>query len=259
MERVLERIDRTKSARFDDNTIINSINQAIELIISERIDPVKVGNKRYSFQYCQRLRDELAPLIPAPTTGTPASDIVPYPVDYKSYALLYVNVGSKKVYCEPTSYNEEGELLLDPFAIPDDEYIYFNERASGLRILHGDTALGTYEFWYIKNPAVVSIGTESSKVTAGNLVNGTTYYVYEEAVYDNTVISPTTYYVGQTFVAASTPVLVSGIVIAAASIVNCDLPSALQDEVCDLAAALLTGDVSDFYKKNSLQTDVEKY
>lgn len=256
MERVLERNDRTKSARFSDETVINSINQAIEMVVSDRIDPVKVGEKRYSFQYCQRLRDELAPLIPAPATGAPASDIVPFPNDYKTYALLYVNVGSNKRNVKAITYNEEPEILIDPFTKPSDERLYFNERASGLRVLHGDTALGTYELWYVKNPAIVSIGTERDKVTAGNLTNATVYYVYEQAVYDNTILpDPITYFPGESFTASNTPVLVSGILIPASVIVSCDLPSALQDEVCDVAAMLLTGDVSDFYKKQSLQAD----
>lgn len=144
--------------------------------------------------------------------------------------------------------------MFDPFTIPDNENIYFNERATGLRVLHGSTALGTYEFWYVKNPATVSIGQERNKViTGGTLTNAIVYYVYEEAVY-----SGTTYAMGET-ITGSGATLTSGIVISTANIVTCDLPSILQDEVCRMSSKIMCQTIEDFNKEQFIQQDLNKY
>ena len=253
LERVGELCDIVKTTRRSDREYMNVLNEATELVVSKRIDPIKT-KERYSVQSVQRVRDELYTLIPAPATGSPSSDVVPFPANYKSYLLLYVNVGSNKVYCQPVSYNAEGDFQQDPFGKPSDEELYYNERATGLRVFHGSTALGTYELWYIKNPNVISIGEERDKIVAGGtLTTSVVYYAYDESVY-----AGTTYYPGEA-ITGTGAALTSGTVIINTKIISSELPSALQDEVCNVAAAILAGTMEDYNKKQSLSQDADKY
>lgn len=250
--RVLDLVDRTRN-RYADRTVIDSINEAIELTVTKRIEPIKTGEK-YSLQSTQRVREELAALIPDPVLGIFSSDTVEYPSGYKSFLQLNIFVGDNKIYCKPTNYNQIGDLKLDPFGAPSDDQFYFNETKNGLIVYHGESDLTSYELWYIKNPVTVSIGEERDKlITAATLTNAVEYYVFEESVY-----SANTYYPGE-IITGTGAALTSGVVIISTKIVNSELSSALQDEVCNLAAALLSGQVEDYYKKQSLQQDADKY
>ncbi len=251
--RVNELCDIAKSTRRSDSEIMNALNEATELTITKRIDPIKTTD-RYSVQSVQRVRDELSPLIPTPAIGALASDIVPFPANYKAYLLLYVNVGNDKIYCQPTSYNQEGDLQQDPFGKPTDSELYYNECGTGLRVFHGTIALGNYELWYIKNPLVLSIGFERDKVIVGGaLTNAVNYIAYDESIYNGL-----TYYPGEV-VSGTGATLTSGTVILAATIISSELPSALQDEVCNLAVAILEGSTEDYNKKISFKEDADKY
>jgi hypothetical protein len=252
-DRVLELCDRTKN-RYSDRAVIDSINEAIELTITKRIEPVKTGEK-YSVQYTQRLREELSALIPVPVEDAVTGGVALYPEDYKYLLSLYVSVSGAWVYCKPTTYGQEGELNLDPFAKPSSEDIYFNELNTGLRIICGaDITLTNFRLYYIKNPTIVSFGQERDKKIATNaLTNAVVYYVYEEAVY-----AATTYYVGET-ITGTGAALTSGIVIPASVVASSELSSTLQDEICNLSAAILSGQIEDYNKKQSLSNDADKY
>lgn len=253
-DRVLELCDRTKN-RYSDRAVIDSINEAIEMIITKRIEPIKTG-ERYSVQYTQRLRDELSALIPEPAEdGLEDDNIAIYPEDYKYLLSLWVSAESIWYICKPTSYNQEGELDKDPFAAPSGEQIYFTEFETGFRIIFGDDIVPSdFRMYYIKNPTIVTFGYERDKKIAGaTLTNAVVYYVYEEAVYGGN-----TYYAGET-ITGTGAALTSGTVVPASVVQNSELSSALQDEVCNLAAAILSGQIDDYNKKQSLSNDVDKY
>jgi hypothetical protein len=233
---------------------MNSINAAINNIVKNKIDPIKKGG-RYSVQSAQRLRDELYTLIPTAATGAPSGNVVPYPANYLYFLMLHIIVDGERQLVSPTDYNREGVLFEDPFTEPAIDNVYCNEIITGFRIIYGSSGtLGNYELYYVKNPAVVSIGQEKHKIIAGgSIVNGTVYYVYEECVYN-----AVTYYPGDTFTGGATSTLTSGIVIATTNITNCDLPGNMHEEVCEFAAMLLSSDVEDWNKKQSLNVDVER-
>lgn len=252
-DRVSRLIDRAKSPRHDDVDYIDSINTAIWRIVKDRTAPIRI-NRSYSYEAAQRIKDELYTIVPPPATGAPVSDLVAVPNDYYYYLLLYITIDGVEQFCKPTTYNEIGPLFDDPFAKPTTVKPYFTQQSNGFRLHKGTSgAFGNYRLYYIKRPAVVSIGQEKNKIdSTGSLSIGVTYYVYEQAVHNSI-----TYYPGDTFVAANTT-LSSGIVISAAFVVNCDLPDNMHDEICALAASLLSGQVEDFGKKQSLDIDVEK-
>lgn len=254
IDRVQQLLDRVKTARYTDQDFINSINEAINIIVKDRVAPIRIPH-RYSVQSAQRIRDELYTLIPTPGTGTITNDLVPFPADYLTYLLLYATVDGTQRFARPISYNLEGDTKEDPFSKPTAETIYYNERATGLRMFKPSTStFTTYELWYLKNPAVVSIGRERNKIAPdpSAISIGVTYYVWEDALHNGV-----TYEVGETFVAANTN-LNSGYVIPSTNITNCDLPGNMHMEVCTLAAKLMSGQVEDWNKKQSLDMDVEK-
>ena len=257
-ERVDQLIDRTRTGRHTDVAYYNAINAAIDTILKDRIEPIRLPRK-YSIQSSQRIRDELYTLVPAPVIGNITLATVTFPADYLYYLLLYVTADASfpATACTPTSYNEISETKINPFLKPSSTKLYFNENVGGL-LVHTDTLTtlvnAPYELWYVKNPAVVSIGYQRDKILAGGSVNnGTTYYVYEQTVYNGV-----TYEEGETFVAGATATITSGIVIVASVVVNCDLPVNMHEEVNKLAAAFLSGNVEDYQKKQTFDIDVEK-
>lgn len=253
IDRVQQLLDRVKTSRFTDQDYINSINEAINIIVKDRLDPIRIPHQ-YSVQSAQRIRDELYPLVVL-ATGSVSAGLVAFPADYLMYLLLYTTVDGTEQFARPINYNLEGDTKRDPFSKPTATKVYYNERATGLRVFTAATSsFTTYQLWYIKNPAVVSIGRERHKIAPdpNALTINVTYYVWEDALHNGT-----TYEVGETFVAANAN-LNSGYVIPAANITNCDLPGNMHQEVCAMAAKILSGQNEDYNKKQSLDMDVEK-
>lgn len=252
-ERIDELIDRARTSRFTDKNYYNAINGAITTIVKDRIAPIRPPHK-YSVQSAQRIRDELYTLIPTPATGSVSGNNVAHPNNYLYYLLLYVTIDGKQQYARPTSYNEIGPLKENVFMKPSAVKPYFNEYTSGIKIEFGSSGtITTYELWYVKNPATVSIGEERDKIIAGtSLSNGVDYYVYEEAVYNTVTYSP-----GEVITGTGAN-LTSGIVIINTKIVNTDLPVNMHEEICYKAASLLSANNEDYNKKSTLDIEIER-
>ncbi len=255
MERVAALNDRVKSARYTDNQYIDALNEATEEIVNDLIDPIKTGAK-YSFQSAQRVRDQLYPIVPSPATGALVGGVALYPADYKYYLLIWVTISGVKTFVRPTDYNKEGELVDgDPFEAPSDEQVWFNERDTGLRVLHGPTTPSAYELWYVKQPTLMSIGNENDKIVAGNVLTNAVNYI----AYDQTVYNSITYYPGDTIagIGGLGTLFVSGTVIPFAKVVNTELTQ-LTDQVCKLASMIMSGTAEVWNKKQSLRQDVDR-
>lgn len=243
--------DRVASARFSDDMYIRAINSAITMVMEDRLDNIKKP-KRYSFEAVQRVRDELYTLVPATLTIAPTGNNLAYPSDYNYFLKLQCTIDGLTNYARPTSYNESGPLLENPWKKPSNIKPYFDQNVLGFTILRGATGTFTAGLLdYIKNPDVVSIGKETDKINPGAsvLVIGQTYIVYEQAVHNGV-----TYTEGQTFVAVSV-VLTSGIVILNSLMVNCNLPAKIHEEVSRTASMVMMGSIEDYNKKIDLKTD----
>ncbi len=243
--------DREGSARFNDEQYMFAINSAIGMIINDRTDNIKKP-KRYSFESVQRVRDELYTLVPPTLSITPVGNSLPYPADYSYFLKLQCTIDGVTLYSRPTSYNESGPLLENPFKKPSNTKTYFDQDLMGFTIFRGATGSFTAGLLdYLKIPDKVSIGQESNQINAGAtvLVPGLVYIVYEDAVH-----AGATYVTGATFT-ASLASLTSGTVILNSLITNCNLPVKLHDEINRLASGILNGVVSDFEKKQDLKND----
>jgi len=265
-ERIDQYVDRTRTARHEDISYYNAINAAINMILKDRLEPIRLRRK-YSVQRTQRIRDELYTLV---STTTPtlmvANNLVPFPADYYYFLQLDITISSVIYSASITSYNELGPLKENPFMKPSAVKPYFVETATDLRVYWDDSGLLTYELIYIKQPALVSIGEERDKIsTVVALTAATVYYVYEDATYAATVTTGTGAVVtsgqvlaaGETFTATGANLL-TGIVINTAKVVNSDFPVNMHEEICKQAAEIMEGTVEQFAKKQALAVDVEK-
>ncbi len=243
-------IDRVKSPRFTDNRYYEAINQAIKIILDDRVEPLKV-KKDYSVQSTTRLRNELKTLIPPTVTGTIVGNLVSFPADYYYLLAMRNTVNGIKADCKPTTYNEVGTLSRNPFKRPVSDETYYNENNAGWKIeLPANASFTVCELDYIKKPAIVSIGNENNKIDdSGVLAIASNYTVYDEAVHNGT-----TYYEGSTFV-ASTPVLTSGTVILTSLITNSDMPEYLHEEIIRLAGHIMEDTVENYNKGQVLLND----
>lgn len=252
MQEIFNLIDRDGNARFSDEKTIKAINMAIDRIVEDRLDNIK-NKKNYSFESVQTVRDQLYTLIPPTLSIVPTANVVAYPANYNYFLKLMCTIAGDTNVARPTSYNQSGLMYKDPFAYPTDEKPYFDQNLSGFTIYRDEQNTGSFTFAlldYIKNPDVVSIGNESNKIdSTGALTIGVTYIVYEQAVHNGV-----TYVEGATFVAVNA-VLISGIVIPNALIVNCNLPTKLQYEVVNIAASIMQKSISQFNEGATLERD----
>jgi len=242
-------IDRVKSPRFTDNRYYEAINQASIIILDDRLESIK-SKKDYSFQSSERLRGELASLIPPTLTTIPVGNLVPFPADYYYLLLMENTISGVKNACNSITYNEKGLLQRNPFKRPSQTETYYNERSIGWEIeLPATGTFDNSQLAYIKRPNLVSIGFENDKIdSAGLLIDGVSYMAYDETVYNNN-----TYYEGQIFTAIAPNLnIASGIVIPTSVIVNSDMPEHLQDEVVRLSSAIMEGTVENYNKQKIL-------
>ena len=255
-------IDRVKSARFPDDSYYQAINQAIQIIVDDTSESIKVPRK-YSFQSSQRLRDRLYTLIATPTvTGVPAAgNVIPMPNDYYYLTLLQATVqdnftGEKVTNnVRAITYGEQGMIDRNPFKKPKIYKTYFNERDGDWQLfIPPNSTVLSYSLDYLRRPILVSIGNERDKIqSGGTLIVGQKYYCYDDSV-ENSI----SYSEGDLFTAGTTS-LTSGIVIPFAKVVNCDLPIEIHDEINRAAGAIMEDSLENYLKEASLDKQNQQY
>lgn len=195
------------------------------------------------FQEDQSVSDDLYTLQTT-QSAAPTSDVALLPGDYLFLTSIYATIDGTEVFCRPTTQNKLGNLLTDTYRKPSDTKPYYTQEATGFKIYHGSGTISSCKLNYLKQPASFSIGKESDLINAGTavLAQGTTYYVTEDAEYDGTG-----YVVGDTITTLlGTTDLTSGQVIPASAVTACDLPDKTHESLCQLAAKILLGTISDF-------------
>ncbi len=252
MSDIFNLIDRDSSARFSDEKVIKAINTAIDRIVEDRLDNIKV-KKNYSFESIQTVRDQLYTLVPPTLTIAPVANVLAYPADYNCFLKLMCTIDGNTIVARPTSYNQQGVAYDNPFSKPTDIKPYFDQNLSGFNIFRDINNTGSFTAGlldYVKNPDLVSIGNEFNKiVTGGTLTNAIDYIVYEQAVY-----AGTTYAEGDT-ITGTGAALTSGIVIPNSLIVNSNMPTKLQYEITTTAASIMQKSISQFNEGQMLEKD----
>lgn len=241
-------IDRVNSPRYLDQEYYEAINLATSMIFEDRVNNIKI-KKGYSFESEQRLRDEMYTLIKN-VTGAPSGNLIPLPSDYNTAILVEPTIAGTLQAARPLSYNELSFIERNPFKQFSEETVFYIEQSTGLDIKYAGGSFSAYSLWYLKNPATVTIGVESDKLTTGaTLTSNVLYIVYNQSVYNGV-----TYYPGD-IITGTGIALTSGIVIPRSVTVDSDMPDKILPEICRLAGAILSGTVADYNKKQDLIRD----
>jgi hypothetical protein len=248
-------LDVTRNARYPFADYNRAVPEATEKFLDDMFGDLNL-KKVYGFQRFQQLRDNLYTLIKVSNpTITVESTVtnrygesfiinhINFPADYRELGCIQTLLGGFTDYAKPTDYNSIGPLLNDSFAKPSNTQMYYNDDATGYKIYRGSTGtLTQITLTYIKEPNEFSIGNESLLISAGAgvLTNATSYIAVETSVHNGI-----TYLPGTQFTTANTN-LTSGQVILSANTVPCELPEKAQNDIAKIAAAILSGVVSDY-------------
>jgi hypothetical protein len=266
-ERVDFYMDSTRNGRFSFLDYKKGVNDAIEKFITDMF-----GNKEastpYGFQENQQIRDNLYTLIttatPAVATGTSVvteygdtfiQNLITFPANYHSFVALSTIIEGYTNYAKPMTFNNRGPLFLDSFRKPSNTQVYYNENSTGLSVYRGATGtLTSVALTYIKMPAEYSIGVEANLINEGTgvLVSGTSYIAVETSVHNGVTYNP-----GTQFISASTN-LTSGQVILTANTTTCDLPEKTHEDIAKMAAAIMSGAISDYTRSSFVDKEAKE-
>ena len=252
-ERIDFYMDTTRNGRFAFLDYNKAVNDAMEKFINDQYGDDEEKNI-YSFDITQQVRDNLYTLIKesklSPTSLSPITtnygsflvNHITMPTDYFDFISLQTLISNITAYARPTTYNELGPLLEDSFKMPTNKQAYYLEDKTGYAIYRGSTGtLSQVTLTYIKDPATFSIGNEGQLIGPGNnLQIGLNYIAIQESENNLVVYQP-----GQLFQAGSVG-LVSGQVILASNTTACDLPEKTHNDIAKIAAAIMSGVISDY-------------
>ena len=261
IERIKSYNDIVASSRHDWVAYETNIYTAINQIVNDRIESVKKPkqNKNYAFQSIQRLRDELYTIVVKKHSITPTGDIIAigsYPTNLRFIVGVQLVISSSTYIAEALSYNEERMIQRDPYMKPkltDPYRVYYIESNTGLSCYYGDSGTFTLSYIdYIKIPAKVNVGIRWTAADLHNFTIGDIIIATEPTVYNAVSYDP-----GETItIVTGVLQITSGEVVIGYT--NCDLPEALHEEICKVAAGLFEKTVEDYNKGIILEKEADK-
>lgn len=256
IEKIRTLIDHVNSPRYDETTICEFIDTAIDKICLDRYQNIK-KEKRYSFEAIQRIKDELYTLVKSSPTITATGNILPiasYPVDYRFMLDLNVIIDTIEYNSESTTYDLLKENSRNPHRRPTLVYpdrVYHLESNTGLTLNFGDSgtlASGIYN--YLKMPLKVKYGVERV---------GVYVFTVDTAVICASlvcVLNAVTYYLGDEIAALNTETLTSGTVVE--QFVNTDIPQTLHEEIAKTTVELMTLSNENYNKNKFMEKENDK-
>lgn len=238
-----------RTARWDRNRHLdNFINVAIDAVVKDRYDNIK-KNRRYSFDVFSRIKAELYTIVRRSASLNNALNgrnyIAVLPTDYLYEAGVEIvyDDGTRR-FSENLSFNEMPSVSENSLKRPTKEYPGHLFHSGGMEVqIGGDGVISLVLLDYLVQPHRVSSGVEITNATATTI--GLNYYVNTGSITMNTVV----YTRGQVFIADDVVFTGSGTLI---SYVDTDLPVALHEEICKVAAGLLMESVNNFSKGQAL-------
>lgn len=261
-------LDAEKSPRFSRKAEDKAINSAINDIVLDRYNNIRQKQKEYAFQTSQRLRDELYTIVEEDDALVATGDILSIAsmTDYYLLLSLEVDISGRTINTIPLTYDEKNIIEINPFLRPSITYperVYRIESAEGIKIIFGDTGtLVSGHSWFLKKPAKVSIGTEVSD-TVTHILSAVKVIAYVDTTLNlhsitGGVISSVDLLEEEEYTIGGDPVkyarLVSGIVFITPT--ETDLPEILHEEIARKAAAILSGNVENYNREQSLERDI---
>lgn len=269
-------LDSERSPRFNDQQVNKAINSAVMDIVNSRYENIKkpAKDREYAFQTSQRLRDELYTLVRYSAGLTATSDTIPvaqFPADYMYLIILEANISGKSINTIPITYDEFNVIQQNPYFRPSiswPERVYRIESVDGIKVIWGDRGrLLNANVYYISKPLKVNIGTEVndpfgthfSKADDDEVIAfiPSVIRLYDESwvfMEDLSLEEEELYVIGTN--SESYSQLVSGIVYY--NSINTDLPENLHEELCRTAAKILSGNVENYNREQSLEKDIKQ-
>lgn len=198
------------------------------------------------FQFKQHLRDEMRPFVRKNVAVTVTSNSFTLPADYRH--LLDVRAvidGVLRTDIRSMNYSENGPVEGNAFTEPDPEYPRWQESEAGITILCGAGVVSSVQIDYLRRPATPYYSQTPILAGPSVLILGQMYYVEQGTVTHNSVVysAGNDTRPGDTFVAANTALTGTGTVV---RIQNCELGESCHEELCKIAAAIISGTVEDY-------------
>jgi hypothetical protein len=146
--------------------------------------------------------------------------------------------GVQKYWPREMLYSEKGPDFENSFETPTAEYPKVIEDATGLKVFCGSGTISAATMDYLIQPTAILYS--NTAITSGPtvLTVGATYYVTAATVFHNSV----QYAVGDSFTAVNTAFGGTGTVYL---IQNCQFGQGCHEELCKVAAAVLSGITED--------------
>lgn len=198
------------------------------------------------FQFKQYLRDEMRPLVRSGVAATVAANTFTLPADYRHLLDMRAVIdGVLRRDIRSMNYSENGPVEDNAFTEPEPEYPRWRESSSGITIICGTGVVSSVEIDYIRKPLIPYYSQTSILAGPSVLTLGQTYYVQQGTVTHNSVVysAGNDTRPGDTFVAANTALTGTGTVV---QIQNCELGESCHEELCKIAAAIISGTVEDY-------------
>lgn len=172
-ERVRYWLNYIGSPRYEPDDIDLGINVAVNQIQKEKYDKTKPQHHSETFESTQAVRDELREFIKSCTKDSPGMSmtdeetsptLIPsLPSDYRYFLAIKVKVNDTWHPAYPMSRNKKNIVSDNTFRKPSSNGFircYYEEYASGIRIIHDFTEIEDFYLEYLKNPSEAFYGYE---------------------------------------------------------------------------------------------------
>lgn len=242
-------LNTTRSPRYDiDLHIVPALNMAQESYIQDMYDDLKRKKRPYSFETFQRIKSSLRTIVvtekPLVITGTLAK----LPDDYRyDVGLNIVISGRKKRYSVNTTFNEDGPASQNAFDRPSVLEPKHLEHGEYIEVKFGGGLETLDEAYldYVKNPSEMEVVSPALVQSSSQLAVDKRYWVLQGSVVFNSKT-----YTRDMLIEPSAAATFTGTGVLR-EIVDCELPENTHQEICNIAAALLSGTVEN-YERNKL-------
>lgn len=243
-------LDTTRSARYQrieyDNAFNSAIKNFIDSITGTEDNPIS------NFQLNQVYQDNLYTLQKV-QNAAPVTDTALYPTDYRSLDKIFATIDGIRRYVRPMTQNKQGPMLDDSYRTATDKLPYYLQELTGFKILHGPGTISSVELNYVKAPTTFTVGKDTQLISAGTpITNGSSYIAVDPSVQNGV-----SYNIGDQFTAVGTT-LTSGTVILASNTVTIELPEKTHDQICKMAAEIMSGNTSDFQRSAYAENQASK-
>lgn len=245
--------DTVKSPRYTRKQRDAALNIAIDSFVKDRYDNIKVADRDrvpYSFEIVERIKEELYTITEIDYPALVVNNQTPTPPEFLYHIVSFVEVAGKKVLSIPKPY-VENDLSQNSFAKPSLDQPVHRRTPTGFKYDVGSASINRAFISYMKIP--VQVKWNETPITAGItvLVPGEVYYVVS-----GTAIQGTTPHIADTvFTSLGTGFVGTGIL---NKVTNCNLPVHTHEEICKIAASVLTGTFENYNKSQKIDMESKR-